>query len=528
MDHFSFKAITVSLAIVLSVQVQGQTITTFAGNGTGGYVADGVAATATEINSPWGVAVDAVGNVYIGDSPNNRIRKVNTAGIISTFAGNGTAGYGGDGGQATDAMISNPSGVAIDGAGNIYIADNGNARIRKVSTLGIITTFAGNGTPGYTGDGAAATAASITPPDGIAADNAGNVYISSHWGVRKISTAGIISRFAGNGSFGYTGDGGPATNASVGESSDIEVDVYGNIYFTDFLNHCARMVNAAGIISTIAGTGTPGFWGDGGAATASMLDFPIGIDVDNAGNIFIGDRDNERVRMIDAHGNISTITGTGVNAYSGDGGAATAAKINKPHALAHDACGNLYICDRVNNRIRMITDLPLHIAGIVTGRDTVCAGDTLHMNDFVTGGFWSLTNNTIAHISAGGVVTGVTGGIDTVRYVVANPCYLDTAYKEVVVRSAASCALKQAQAIGGVKKLVVYPNPCNGVFTVRTGWGASAEVAVVVKNVTGEVVQRLSVRAGEEIPVRLNVPPGVYFVWVADGSHREVERIVIQ
>ncbi len=528
MDYFCFRNFAFSFALLASVHLQGQTITTFAGNGTAGYVADGVEATATEINSPWGVAVDAAGNVYIGDSPNNRIRKVNTAGIISTIAGNGTAGFAGDGGQATDAMISNPSGVAVDAAGNIYIADNGNARIRKVSALGIITTIAGNGTPGYTGDGGAATSASITPPDGVAVDPTGNVYISSHWSVRRINTAGIISRFAGNGAFGYSGDGGPATNASVGESSDIETDRYGNVYFTDFLNHCARKVNASGIISTIAGNGTPGFWGDGGAATASMLDFPVGIDVDDAGNVYIGDRDNERLRMIDAHGVINTITGTGVNAYSGDGGAATAAKINKPHALAHDACGNLYFCDRVNNRVRMIADLPLHIAGIVTGRDTVCPGDTVQMNDFVTGGMWSLTNNTIAHIGSGGLVTGVIAGIDTVRYVVANPCFLDTAYRQIVVLAAATCALKNDLHGKGEHRLVIYPNPGNGTFTMRTGWNIAGMVELNVKSITGVVVQQLSLKAGEEQEVHLKLPPGVYFILASDGSHLAAERLVIQ
>ena len=221
----AMKKYLVLLIIVLCADAAiGQNINTIAGTGTFGFSGDGSPATAAQFQYIWYSALGAGGSIFISDNSNHRIRKIDGAGNISTFAGDGLPGFSGDGGQATDAMISNPSGVAVDAAGNIYIADNGNARIRKVSALGIITTIAGNGTPGYTGDGGAATSASITPPDGVAVDPTGNVYISSHWSVRRINTAGIISRFAGNGAFGYSGDGGPATNASVGESSDIETD----------------------------------------------------------------------------------------------------------------------------------------------------------------------------------------------------------------------------------------------------------------------------------------------------------------
>ena len=203
MLHFAFL-------IFNSPQARAQIISTFAGNGTAAYTGDGGQATAAGLNTPYGVAVDASGSVYISDYNNHRIRKVNTSGIISTFAGNGTAGYTGNGGQATAAELSYPRGVAVDAAGNVYIADYNNNVIRMVNTAGIISTFAGNGTQGYTGDGGPATAAALNYPQGVAFDALGNVYIAdvSNNRIRKVSTAGTISTVAGNGTAGYTGDWG--------------------------------------------------------------------------------------------------------------------------------------------------------------------------------------------------------------------------------------------------------------------------------------------------------------------------------
>jgi len=355
-------------------------ISTVAGNGTQGYSGDGGAATAAQINNPYGVAVDSAGNIYIADNGNKRIRKVNTSGIISTVAGNGTGGYLGDGGVATAAQLNNPYGVTVDNNGNIYIADTSNRRIRKVNTSGIISTVAGNGTAGYSGDGGAATAAQLNNPYGVTVDNSGNIYIAdtSNRRIRKVNTSGIISTVAGNGTAGYSGDGGAATAASL-TPYGVALDSTGNIYIADGSYHRIRKVNTSGIISTVAGNGTAGYSGDGGAATAAQLNNPTGIAVDSTGNIYITDGINRRIRKVNTSGIISTVAGNGTAGYSGDGGAATAAQLYYPTGVAVDSTGNIYIADNSSNRIRKVYDVPVCAGGCGHGQcvsDNVCECDS--------------------------------------------------------------------------------------------------------------------------------------------------------
>ena len=333
-----------------------QIISTIAGNGTGSYSGDGGAATAAGINYPTHTAMDASGNLYFGDFDNYRIRKMNSAGTISTYAGNGTYGSGGDGGQATASSNTGPAGIALDAAGNLYFADYHNARIRKVATSGIITTIAGTGTAGFSGDGGPATAATINTPWGVTTDATGNIYFCDRYNhrIRKINSAGIITTIAGTGIVSFSGDGGPATAATLHEPVDLVFDQYGNLFFSDFLNNRIRKISTAGVISTIAGNGVAGYSGDGVAATASELNNPVGVGVDPSGNVYVGDYFNNRVRKINPSGIISTIAGTGVAGYSGDGGQATAAQLNTPYGVAVCGTGNIYICDAFNYRIRMI------------------------------------------------------------------------------------------------------------------------------------------------------------------------------
>ena len=391
-------------------------ISTVAGNGSAGYLGDGGAATLTRINNPQGVSVDAAGNIYIADTGNNRIRKV-SAGIISTVvntSGNQTSTPPdftyplGDAAAATAATLNGPRSVFVDAAGDIYIADTGNNRIRKVTTsTGIISTVAGT-SQGFSGDGGLATSARLDSPRSVFVDSALNIYIADRNNnrIRKVTAAtGNISTVAGTGTAGYSGDGGSATAAHIDSPNGVCVKSTGEVIIADTSNSCLRQVSVTNIISTlpmtagpgldtpqgmatyydaaqkklflyiadqgnhrirqldtatnaistVAGTGTAGWTGDGGAATSARLNNPQGVSVDAAGNIYIADTNNDRIRKFTVGGNISTVAGTGTGGYTGDGGAATSARINNPYGVSVDAVGNIYIADTNNNRIRKFT-----------------------------------------------------------------------------------------------------------------------------------------------------------------------------
>jgi len=325
-----------------------------------GFFGDGSLATGAALNSPAGVKVDSAGNVYIADTANYRVRKVTSGNIIITIAGNGLLGSAGDGGQATTASISDTTDVALDTAGNLYIADASNRRVRKLTPAGIISTFAGTGVQGYSGDGGPATSAMLGRPIALAIDGSGNLYIadSGNQDVRRVNlSSGVITTYAGNGTAAFGGDGGPAARASLMFPLGVAADNAGNLYIADAGNNVIRKVNTLGIITTVAGIGgQAGFSGDGGTAAGALLNIPSGIGVDGAGNLFIGDSGNNRVRRVDATtGTIMTIAGTGDNGFGGDGGPAIGAVLNFPWGISVDASGAVYVADRNNNRIRKIS-----------------------------------------------------------------------------------------------------------------------------------------------------------------------------
>ncbi|MES2702779.1 MAG: Ig-like domain-containing protein [Bacteroidota bacterium] len=332
----------------------GQVISTFAGNKLledvhGDYFVSGDLV---------GLFLDGDGNIYLSDAGRHRVRRIDAStGYVTTIAGSGTdwidEGFSGDGGNALQAKLANPLSVAKDAAGNIYIPDSYNSRVRKVSPAGIITTIAGDGSASNTGDGGNAVDATIKYPSAIALDNTGNIYIACEGRIRKIDNSGIITTFAGTGVDGYTGDGGPATAAKIGFSYSLCFDTDGNLYFADFSYKVIRKINTLGIISTVAGTGASGYSGDGGPATAATFGFLWAVAVDGPGNLYIGDGNNNVIRKVNTSGIISTFAGTGSSGYSEDGTLAGAAMLQFPTFLACDASGTVYVAE--GYRIRKIS-----------------------------------------------------------------------------------------------------------------------------------------------------------------------------
>lgn len=349
-------------------KVSNGVISTIAGNGTPGFSGDDGPATNAQFGQafpigeedpdtlagPRGVAVDSAGNVYIADAANNRIRKV-SGGVITTVAGNGTYSFSGDGGDAGAAPLSIPWGVAADSAGNLYIADTGNMRVRKVAD-GVISTLAGNGTWGFSGDNGTATNAQLSNPFGVTVDSAGNVYIADTLNnrIRKVAN-GVITTVAGNGTPGFSGDGGPAISARLSISiAGVAVNTAGNLYIADMFNNCIRKV-ANGTITTVAGDGALRFGGDSGPAANAQLYDPYGVAVDAAGDVYIADTLNNRIRKV-SNGVVSTVAGNGTAGFSGDNGPAISAQLFTPIAVAVDSAGNLYIADINNFRIRKVSN----------------------------------------------------------------------------------------------------------------------------------------------------------------------------
>ena len=371
------------------------TITTVAGNGTQGYAGDGGPAAVAQLDAPWGVAAGSDGNLYIGDSGNHTVRKIAANGTITTVAGTGVPGSLGDGGPAARAQLNVPLGVAVDGSGNLYVAECLGARIRKVTAAGGIATVAGTGSSGYGGDGGPAVNAQLACPHGVAVDASDNLYIADTGNnrLRKVTMDGTITTVAGNGAPDFGGDGGPALNAKLNAPTSLAIDTSGNLYIADTGNNRIRRISGDDTITTVAGCADQLHFSsdDGLPATAAVLGLPQGVAVDRAGNLYIADTYGNHVRRVSGAGVISTIAGRALygylayfdgnldlylHGYSGDGGPATSGLLGSPYALAVDSNFNVYLADSPNGAVRALKPSPIaNAASMLSG--PIAAGEVV-------------------------------------------------------------------------------------------------------------------------------------------------------
>jgi hypothetical protein len=532
-----------------------QIITTVAGAGTAGSSGDVGPATNAEI-APRSITFNNVNNLYVSDFLGNSVRVINASDTINTIAGNGTMGYSGDGGAATAAALHYPVNVLFDAAGNIVIADGQNHCIRKVSPTGIITTIAGNGTPGCSGDGGPASAAQLSIPAGLAIDAAGNIYVVNGGchSVRKINTSGIITTIAGSGVWGFSGDGGPATAAQLNNPLGITFDAIGNMFISDYLNCRIRKIDPAGSITTYAGSSTAGgFGGDGGAATAALLRRPEGITMDAAGNLIIADELNHRIRKVDPLGIITTIAGSSsTGGYGGDGGPATSTLLNRPADVAFDCAGNLYIADAYNYRVRTITyNHSPYIAGGLAQTLIVCADTPFKPIDGLLAATeldagqtitWSIgmppahgvVSGTYSATSTGGTImpVGLTytptagyTGADSFRIKVSDckESYATTIYVTVV-----ECLLATPRGVSSVKEVLeVFPNPNKGTLIVQLSSPVDGEADVTITNVLNQKIKSFKTKTNIATDVSLHSPTGIYFINVFTPSGRYIAKITV-
>jgi trimeric autotransporter adhesin len=453
LQMLTMKRALICLSLLIPFLSHGQMITTVAGTGFPGYTGDSVLATTAKLTNPYGIFLDSAGNCFIADAGNNVVRKIDTLGVITTLAGNGYGaglgygGYNGDGGLATAAELSNPVAVAVDDTGNVYIADQANYLIRKIDTSHHITTIAGNTAGGYYGDGGPATAAELSYPSGVAIDYIGNIYIADRNNnrIRIIDTTHTIYTYAGTGLGGYTNDNGPATVASLNSPVGIAVDGNRFLYIADQSNNRIRMIDTFGIITTIAGIGTANFSGDGGPATAAELNKPTGVAVDFWGDVYIADNGNMRIRMINTQGIITTIAGNGTLGLSGDGGPALSAELHNPSGVAANNYG-VWLADNGNDRIRRV----------------------------------------FRSVSAVPNVIAASGNI------------------------------------------TIYPDPTTGDFTVTISAPDDEPLQLQLFDVTGRKCQELQSKTNVQTVMHTTLPPGIYIVSTSSAHTRFTRKVTIQ
>lgn len=624
------------VAVCFCQSVAGQNIITYAGTHTG-FLGDGGVALAAQMDLPVNSAKDAAGNLYIADANNNRIRMVTPSGIIQTMAGTGAAGFGGDGGPASAAQLQHPSDVKTDAAGNIFVCDAYNSCVRKINSAGTISTIAGSpGIAGFSGDEGSATAATLDTPAAIALDAAGNLYIADRGNnrIRKVSTSGIISTIAGAGGTGLSGLFGPATAANTGAPTGVAVDASGNVFVALADQHQVLKINLAGSLLSFAGTGTAGFSGDAAAATSATLHKPQNICTDALGNVYIADMGNQRVRKVNTLGNIYTIAGSGFVGCCTDGSPATTALMNNPMGVTVDDAGQIFIADADNARIRRvdarantipefvygprfsyltcegavmnlsgtmstylalagetltwtevgaslhgsISGLPTTVTstslmmlpsasvlytpsigysgidsfmlevsdgtasdtitvvvslapnpdpGSISGPAEVCEHESITLSNAASGGGWYSPMSSIATVSSAGVVTGVGAGVAVISYLVTNSCATLAATYNVTVRPAADCAA-DVPSLNTIGEVLVAPNPADDVFTITLPQSVLLPARVTLTDLPGREAANWNMMSSRVLQVSVDAPPGMYFLSVWSNGKREVVPLTIQ
>ena len=539
------------------LNAQSRIVNTIAGGTGTGFSGDGGPAVSAQISTPCGLALDRAGSLYFADELNHRIRKVNSAGLISTVAGSGPVGmpvgsFGGDGGLAVSAFLNAPFGVAVDTFGNIYIADNQNYRIRKINTSGIISTIGGNGIAGYTGDGLAATNAKIGYTHSLTIDVYGNLYFGDigNFAVRKINTAGIITTVAGTGTSGFSGDGGIATNAKLNNPRGVKVDAAGNVYIADVGNNRVRKVDASGNINTIAGGGAA--TGSGVPATSAALPNVWDIALDGAGNLYVAVTGGERVRMVDPSGYIYNFSGSGALGYTGDGCLADTARYHSPRYLVVDTSGSVYVSDADNAAIRKISknNTPLFTGGhnisLSMCMDTVLdIGVPLSISDTDANQWenWSL-GTPPAHGTAVTSYFGISGGgtyIPSGMYYTPTTGFTGTDVFSVVVKdcggasdsttvsvTVSNCALAATAIKLPTQSLNIYPNPNNGSFVCNLTSADCREVSYIITNLLGEKIKEITTFTNTSVNIETGLPAGVYFITATTGSGNYNTRFIVR
>jgi Secretion system C-terminal sorting domain/NHL repeat len=520
------------LLVILPVCAWGQVITTIAGNGSIGFIGNNTPAVTATMNHPLGLSVDTLGNILFADFNNKCIRKITaTTGIITTIAGTGSAGYNGDSILATSALLNNPTSIAIGNLGDIYVSDAANNRIRKINFSGIITTVAGTGVAGYNGDNILATTSLLLSPSGVWVDKYNNLYISDqdNHRIRKVTAStGIITTIAGTGVAGYNGDEILATTAQLNQPYSITVDDTGNIYIADQLNYRIRKVDTFGMIHTIAGTGTFGYNGEGISATSAKICASF-ISLDHFGNVYISEGcDNNRVRIINSNGIISTIAGTGIVAFNGDGIPAITAQLNGPSGIFFDGCDNLYISDCFNQRIRKVwfnTDTLPQANATITPNDTVITGTqvtttvTATNHGTVTSYQW-VKNGANAGTNSAYTYTPVNG--DSVYCIVTVRACTGRMYTDTTTAIHITVTGDAGVANTTNSTIHTYPNPVTDVLHVAT----TEPQHYMLHNLVGVALLQGSVDKQNAIDMKV-VPTGIYLLQLTNQEgQREVVRVV--